>query len=474
MRRAAACVFVPTLVCRMVIACLLVCAARDARALTPADELALAQAFAPTFLYHPDESLFPISPFDDSLSQAADVGPEDSSAQLLEARIRAYDRQPLSWRLLHAAVFFRVVPVPSKGVQSHYRLEYWVYYVANRYRLVGGAIPFRADGNHPHDLEHVFLTVESLTPDATTPDQFWLREVWGSAHDGSSMSNNHFAWSSFDSSPKRVRMIVELGSHAMAPDVDLDGRFTVTADSNGDRTFIWGIRDHGRSWSRYRADYADPRPEGVALELRPASSGGRSAECDGRACGTYVLRQAAALGVNESAAHTLVRATQDAYARKRWVARAFGDVDIRQLIAPPDLSTQAAPMADQPARTERGIAVGFTPVLSPATGFVSGRFAFNLGSGYAPKAMVNTTMLVLPNRTLGEVDVSAWYPLDTVTKLLIGVQARTDLFTWAPNRTSAYLGAEFRLGRWRWRILARDGRNQAPVEFKMYYFVWPR
>lgn len=449
------------------------CVARSAWALTPADELALAQAFAPTLLYHPDETLFPISPFDDGLSQAADSDPADASAPLLDARLRAYDRQSVSWRLQRAVVFFRVAPIRHDGPQSRYRLEYWIYYVANRYRLRGGAIPFSADGNHPHDLEHVFLTVESLTPDASSPDQFWLRDVWGSAHDGSSMSNNHFEWSSSADAPQRLRMIVELGSHAMAPDVDRDGRFTPAADVSGDRTFIWGIRDHGKSWARYREDYADLRPDGVAFELHAASTG-RPAECDVRTCLTYALRQAAALSVEENAVLGLMRATQDAYARKRWLARAFGDVDIRQLITPPGLSARAAPMADQPARTERGLAVGFTPVLSPATGFVSGRYAFNLGSGYAPKGMVNATMMVLPHRTLGEVDVSAWYPIDSITKLLIGVQARTDLFTWEPNRTSAHLGVEFRLGHWRWRILARDGRKQAPVEFKMYYFVWPR
>ena len=84
-------------------------------------------------------------------------------------------------------------------------------------------------------------------------------------------------------------------------------------------------------------------------------------------------------------------------------------------------------------------------------------------------ATVNATLLY-PGRPISEVDASLSYPIDVITKVLVGYQARADLATWERRRESPHVGVEFRLGRWRYRLLGRNARSQTSVDFKMYYF----
>jgi hypothetical protein len=435
---------------------------RATNALTVAERAALAHAFAPTLVFHPHERFFPVSP-------TAELG-----VWAPAERVQAYEALPLESRLGAAVVYYRVVEADDWLAPGQVRVEYWLYYAANRFSMRGGLVPFKGDGNHPHDLEHLFLVLDEHRRAARTPEDFRLREVWASAHAGSSIPSNRYRWSGSGVPPgERLDVLVELGSHAMAPDVNGDGRFTVDEDASGDRTFVWGVRDHGQSWARYQPAYADERPRSHAVRLVPADAGDERCADDER-CATYALRPAEALDVEAEPMATVLEEARAAHARRHPLVSLFREVDGRVLLSPalhPD-GRRARLIVDRPARAERGLAVGFTPVLSPATVFVSGRYAANLGTAHAPKVLINATALLLPGRTIGEVDLSVWYPIDAITKVLAGAQARTDLFTWEPTRRSLHAGVEFRVARWRWRLLARNGRGQSRAEFKMYYFVW--
>lgn len=448
-------------------------------ALTLDERLALARAFAPVFVFHPAEEFFPISPFyglGDCDRGPCDgnrlLNPADRSTPRASAdRIRAYEAQSIETRLASAVVYFRVFDADHWLRPGQVRVEYWFYYPANRYAIRGGVVPITGDGNHPHDLEHVFLVLDPTRGDAREPQDFVLSEVWASAHAGSSIPSNHYSWKS-GGAGGRLTLLVERGSHAMAPDVNHDGRFVVGDDTPGDRPFVWGVRDRGQSWAWFRRGYADSRGTAEAPRLCPPDDERRCAPARHRAA--YRMEPAEAIEPTSTAMTRLIDEARAMHARKHWLVRLFGEVDSRTLLSPglhPD-GRDARQIADRPARAERGVAVGFTPLLSPATFFVSGRYAAAFGPGYAPKVMVNLTTLVVPGRSVGEVDASLWYPLDPITKVLFGARARTDFFTWEPTRRSLHAGVEFRVGRWRWRVLARNGEGRSRAEFKMYYFVW--
>lgn len=461
-------------VIRMLALCAMVAlSARPAQAWTPGEQRLLAEAFAPILTFHPQEQLFPVSPLAPLFDAESPTCGADGRPGERRGRVDAYEALLFGRRLGEAVVFFRVADTGSGLRAGQVRVEYWLYYAANHYRMRGALIPFRAAGDHVHDLEHLFLILEASDGGARAPAAFLLREVWASAHGGSSIAGNHYRWTDA-AGPEGVQVLVEQGSHALAPDVNGDGRYTVGADSSGDRTFVWGIRDRGNSWAHFRPAYTDPRSTPDAIRLVPAGADPALSCAPAVRCAPYRLEPVETLDVSVPAMARLIAAERQAHARRHWAVRLFGDVDDRTLLAPAlhPAGRNARLVADRPVRAERGVAVGFTPVLSPATGFISGRYAANLGVGWAPKAMVNATTLLLPGRVIGEVDASVWYPIDAITKVLAGGQARTDLFDWEPNRRSLHAGVEFRVGRWRWRVLARNGLGQSRVEFKLYYFLW--
>jgi hypothetical protein len=103
---------------------------------------------------------------------------------------------------------------------------------------------------------------------AVYPDESWARSAFrvervvANAHDGSIPPNQYVARAGERLVPP-LAVLVERGSHAMAPDINRDGRFTPADDSTVTTKLLWGIRDHGTTWGRYRASYMDLR--GAAL-----------------------------------------------------------------------------------------------------------------------------------------------------------------------------------------------------------------
>ena len=65
-----------------------------------------------------------------------------------------------------------------------------------------------------------------------------------------------------------LTILVERGSHAMAPDLNHDGRFTPGVDSTAILKLQWGIRDRGSTWGPYRASFMDGRDSSAASSMR--------------------------------------------------------------------------------------------------------------------------------------------------------------------------------------------------------------
>ncbi len=107
-------------------------------------------------------------------------------------------------------------------------IEYWFYY------------PFDEGKSHPHlhDSEHLFVEVDKLGGT--------VRNVFASDHD-SFVANNLYSTLVKDSPPVALPLfaMVELAKHAMAPDLNHDGRFTRGVDDNLhlEPYAFWGLRD---------------------------------------------------------------------------------------------------------------------------------------------------------------------------------------------------------------------------------------
>jgi hypothetical protein len=113
-------------------------------------------------------------------------------------------------------------------------IEYWFYY------------PFDEGKAHPHihDSEHLFIEVDKLGGT--------VRNVFASDHD-SFVPNNSYSTLVKDATPVALPLFAtaELGKHAMAPDMDHDGRFTRGVDDNmhTEAYAVWGLRDQSSTFN---------------------------------------------------------------------------------------------------------------------------------------------------------------------------------------------------------------------------------
>ncbi len=140
-------------------------------------------------------------------------------------------------------------------------IEYWFYY------------PFDEGKPHPHfhDSEHLFVEVDKLGGT--------VRNVFASDHD-SFAPNNLFSTLVKDSPPVTLPLfaMAELAKHAMAPDLNHDGRFTRGVDDNLhlEPYSFWGIRDRSKKvhvlMEPYRASMSLPRNRDGRFALADAAS----------------------------------------------------------------------------------------------------------------------------------------------------------------------------------------------------------
>jgi hypothetical protein len=410
-----------------------------------AQALAIARAFAPTLVFHPDEPYFPTSAM-------APGAPETWGA-----RVDQYRALSMAEKLDRAAVAFRVFPYEA-GAETEIVVEYWCYYVYNAYAIRGAWLPYKIADNHPHDLERLYFV---LRPAATTwreeaaPDAAWARSsfqiarIVANAHNGA-LPPNQYSAGDRERLAVPVAILVERGSHAMAPDIDGDGRYTLGVDSAAHAKAVWGIRDNGSTWREYSPSFMDPRGAsairlcGPAVDAQDATAG----------CSRYSLYQADELQRWYQELQLSGRDREDLVGRTPWFVRTFGDVKVEQLLAPTDAADGGA--VDELVRrrtiTETGFVVGFTTVDHTPTLVLSRRHFWEVPSAHSPDVLVEGVML-LPagRRTMFEATAWASYKIDAITNVLAGFGYFTERHTASP-----ILGAEIRLGRFRvrpnWRL----------------------
>jgi hypothetical protein len=131
-------------------------------------------------------------------------------------------------------------------------LQYWFYYFFDQ-----------GPGGHLNDAEHAFVFLDVRSPSAAAADVIryldpgdpdsWsqaVRVVVGAAHEGSTANNILAATRRLQRTaivprrlPPHMPLLAELGKHASAPDLNLDGRFDPGFDANLFRGSLWGLRD---------------------------------------------------------------------------------------------------------------------------------------------------------------------------------------------------------------------------------------
>jgi hypothetical protein len=388
----------------------------------------LAQFFAPTLVFHPDEIFLPIPP-------------GEMSAPSIDAAISRYEALSRAEKVARAAVFYRATVLD--GGRRRVAIEYFFYYLGNPYRSGGGVIPLHFNLWHPRDMEHALIAVDfpaGSDPLASPPEQGTVVAVYPSAH-GPSMPDNvkHAARGAALDLP--VRLIVELGSHAMAMDVNGDGVFTPGTDADGPRKFTWGIRDHGAGWAWYRRGYADARRDD-AIVLRAAD---------------YRLEPAGRLQADLDAERSAWPRT--GASRPSWAVRWFGELDEGTLdtVPPPDQRPEFTHGECAAAGRERGFTAGASNLLAPISLFAGGRWLFPTPS-ILPDLLVDAeAVLTSDGRRYSVVDVLATYRLDFATRIFVGGGPLVRWWSFSRREVEWdwVAGVEFHLGRLRVRQNAR-------------------
>lgn len=188
--------------------------------------------YAPVLEFAPGEEVFPtktsiwmaISP----ISGAVDLSGEPAESNAEASKYESQWRKSLGEyrnlrRGFQAAVYYR-----TRSFRRSWLIEYWMYY------------PFDVGWKpHPHDTEHVFVEVDKVGGRVVG--------VFGSAHRDVNANNLYSARVRGAQTPTLpLFVLVEKGKHAMAPDVNRDGKFTPGKDVNvgpkGGQ--VQGIRDN--------------------------------------------------------------------------------------------------------------------------------------------------------------------------------------------------------------------------------------
>ena len=150
-----------------------------------------------------------------------------------------------SRRAQQCTPYVRVLSYPGTWL-----IEYWFYY------------PFDEGKPHAHihDSEHMFIEVDKLGGT--------VRNVFASDHD-SFVPNNLYSVLVKNARPVTLPLYAtaEYGKHAMAPDLDRDGRFIRGVDDNlhPERYEVWGLRDVGEN----RGDIMEPYRPSMSLPRYP-------------------------------------------------------------------------------------------------------------------------------------------------------------------------------------------------------------
>ena len=457
---------------------LVLAAAMYVSAPTPArvEQAAIARAYAPVFVFHPDERDFPASPLFQLQLDAVPQRVVTTAAALAEhlgtadARIARYEGLRRDEKLALAAVYWRVYATRDLEGGAGIVAEYWCYYPFNRFEFHGGLVPYAVRDDHRHDLERVFIILERqpgaapLTPGederAWARRTFRVRHVVASAHDGA-IPANRFDVAPSQDLPLPIDVLVEHGSHAMAPDVDGDGLFTVDRDSSAPQHggFVWGIRDHGETWSAYRSSYMDRRDPETAIRLCPEDPSESHAESESASesiapCAPYALASADDL---QRWFDDLKLTSQD---RRRvvgltsTVVRIFGDADIEDLMVPGDRPDggMLRKMLRRGSDSERGLFAGILTAVRHPAAVAGARFAMPTRLPVVSELLTEAALVKPVGAALrSDISVLGFYRADAVIKLVGGIGWSSQ----ERGRVDGLTGFECRFGRLRVRPMVR-------------------
>ena len=456
--------------------------------IAPADQVAIARAFAPTFVFHPDEAYFPTTPLFplvldrasiewDAL-QAMTPAALDEQLGTVPSRVARYEKLSLAEKLTLATVQWRVYRI-HEGRSTFVAVEYWCYYAFNRFHLHGGVFPVGVQDNHNHDLERVFLVLEPRTeaPDAGDRaddgrDIAWarrayrIRRIIASAHAGVVAANRvNVPKAKEMSTPPDI--IVELGSHAMAPDLNGDGLFTLGVDHSRQNGFVWGIRDHGAMWSRYRASYMDRRDPGTAVRLCPKEKAD-DPTTPAPGCSPYILASSNDLQEWFENLRLTVRQRARIVGTTSRTMRVFGDVNGSQLMVPSDPpdGSMLHTVLMRASHSERGFLAGVMTAVHSTGPLVGGRIALPVNVPGMPDLLAEAIAMAPMNRKpRAEATLLGFYRTDAVLKVVGGA----GWFTGPRRGFDTVAGVEFRAGRLRVRptmhLKARDFQTRVLFVF---------
>ncbi|MGW8179226.1 MAG: hypothetical protein ACWGQW_10770, partial [bacterium] len=204
----------------------------------------LVYRYAPTLAFHPEEQYFPCSPlFPLENDEKSEIPPLERLGTV-QSRKAHYLGLSLKEKASLARVYYRVreLNIASK---EKLIIDYWFYYIWNEYHVRGGLFPVWLDRRHPNDLEHIHL-VFGKEPGSDTDvgepasyKDFHLEAVYSSAHEGRIPSNRYYREAR--ESQMNSHFLVELGSHASAPDANRDGVFTPGTDGRSGYKILWGV-----------------------------------------------------------------------------------------------------------------------------------------------------------------------------------------------------------------------------------------
>ena len=274
-----------------------------------------------------------------------------------------------------------------------------------------------------------------------------LRETYSSAHTGTMPPNRHTY--SKEEAVERARFLVELGSHAIAPDVDEDGVFTPGADGSSGYKMQWGIRDRGITWTRYNSSYMDARTAPNSIVLDYAAVVG-SSDLDWQ---SYRLVPVDELTSTFAELDLSKQDRQSIFETDRhWFRRMFGgdNGSSEKLLVPPARSKTSESIGiEHFASTERGFLVG-TQISEELQGlFLGARYAYMLGGTFVPDLMIEADAVIGPQQQYLATQFLVAYPIDGSTTIMVGKALLTDSLSFERHQWDWVGAIEFPVGHMR-------------------------
>ena len=446
----------------------------DVRPLPDSEARAVAVRFAPRFRLHPEESYLPVHPLfvlgpaDQPWPRGFEAGQALGSTA---ARGRAYLALTNEERAARATIFYDVYRDERRG-PGRVVAEYWLYFVESRYRTRGGFFPFPLDLSHPNDFEHVFLILApavGTASDGPLSTRLVIERIVANAHDGR-IPNNITPTGADLGVADRPFVLVERGSHSLAPDVDGDGRVVAKLDVQSQR-ITWGLRDTGRIWAWPSADDADPRSSRASITLTPAGAP--------REEGDVVYQLEPMSSVDSDFQKLSLSPDEERRAFRGQVSvvkRLFGKSDgagstLRRPSSSRDHHDAGRLLKDGVER-QRGLSLGFTNTLDHYSMMIGGRLPVVTPPRPWPVLTGDAAVVFPPSGPVLDAELLASYEVDTQVDIFGGA-------AWLANRGGQrqadwLVGLQLQLGRVRFRGALRGGGavNNDQADFRIQYDLW--